>query len=74
MKCPCCGHTMEQGQLRSKGGLFFLPDGEKPPKLYTESEMQKHRAVYLPPYLTSVVAEYPTAYLCRPCSKIVMDY
>lgn len=36
--------------------------------------MKKHNAVYLPPYMTSIVAEYPTAYICRLCSKIVIDY
>ena len=28
MKCPFCGQEMEQGKLRSRGGLFFLPEGE----------------------------------------------
>ena len=41
MKCPCCNNEMEKGKLRSKGGVFFLPDGEKSPKLYTENEMKK---------------------------------
>ena len=74
MKCPCCSREMEKGQLKSRGGVFFLPDGEPLPKLYTEHEMKKHRAVYLPPFMTSLKAEYPTAYLCRLCSKLVIDY
>lgn len=73
MRCPFCNGEMENGMLRSKGGVYFLPDGEKTPLLYTEREMKKRNAVYLPPYMT-VPAEYPTAYLCRPCSKIVIDY
>ena len=74
MKCPYCNSEMEKGELRSKGGVFFLPDGESSPLLYTEREMEKHNAVYLPPYMLSLIPEYPTAYICRQCSKIVIDY
>ena len=74
MKCPYCNNEMEKGKLRSKGGVYFLPDGEKIPLLYTEHEMKKHNAVYLPPYMMAHPPEYPTAYICRSCSKIVIDY
>jgi len=74
MKCPCCNNEMEKGQLRSRGGVYFLPDGEKEPKLYTEREMKKHKAVHLPPYMTSTHPEHPSAYICRLCSKIMIDY
>ena len=40
----------------NKGGVYFLPDGEKFPKLYTKREMEKHNAVYLPPYMFDVPA------------------
>ena len=46
MKCPWCNNEMEKGRLINKGGLYFLPDGEKYPKLYTKREMEKHNAVY----------------------------
>ncbi len=42
MKCPCCNKEMEKGELRSRGGVFFLPEGEESPKLYTENQMKKH--------------------------------
>jgi len=74
MKCPYCNNEMEKGELKSRGGVFFLPDGEKMPKLYTENQMKKHNAVYLPPYMTAVLPEYPTAYICRLCCKIVIEY
>ena len=74
MKCPCCNKEMEKGELRSRGGVFFLPEGEGSPKLYTENQMRKHRAVALPPYIMSLVPEFPIAYICRQCSKIVIDY
>lgn len=74
MTCAYCNAEMEKGALRSRGGLFFLPDGESSPMLYTQREMAKHHAVYLPPYIFSATSEYPTAYICRSCSKIVIDF
>ena len=74
MTCPWCNGEMEKGELRSRGGVFFQPDGESLPLLYTQREMKKHRAVYLPPYMLSLPAEYPTAYICRQCAKIVIEY
>ena len=29
MRCPICDKEMEIGKLRSRGGVYFLPDGEK---------------------------------------------
>ena len=74
MKCPYCSNEMEKGELRSKGGVYYLPAGEKTPLLYTQREMKKRNAVYLPPYMTAHPMEYPTAYICRSCTKIVIDY
>ena len=31
MKCPCCNKEMEKGELRSRGGVFFLSEGEELP-------------------------------------------
>ena len=73
MKCPICGHEMELGKLRSRGGVFFLPNGEKTPKLYTQKEMAKHRAVSFPPFVLDFFPEYPDAYVCRKCRKLIMD-
>ena len=74
MRCPYCNNEMDKGTLRSKGGVYFLPDGEKVPLLYTEREMKKRNAVYLPPYMTAYPPEHPAAHICRSCSKIVIDY
>jgi len=74
MECPFCMKEMEKGTLQSRGGVFFLPDGESLPKLYTDKEMSKHNAIYLPPYMLSAKAKHPTAYICKSCSKIVIDY
>ena len=74
MKCPYCNNEMVKGELRSRGGLYFLPAGEKTPLLYTDGEMKKRNAVYLPPYMMSHPPEYPRAYICKACTKIVIDY
>ncbi len=73
MKCPYCGKEMEKGTIRSRGGVYFLPDGETMPKLYSEREMSKHRAISLPPYLLQTIPEFPTAYACRECAKMIVD-
>ena len=39
-----------------------------------DREMEKHKAVYLPPYALRWWADYPAAQICRSCSKIVVDY
>lgn len=73
MNCPFCGNEMGRGKLRSKGGMYFLPDGEKSPRLYSEKEMEKHNAI---PFLTfkyTGAPEYPQAYVCRACNKLIMD-
>ena len=78
MKCPYCGNSMESGTLRSRGSNYFLPDGEKPSKVafYTEKYLNKANAISLPPspYETSLHVEWPVAYCCRDCRKIIIAY
>ena len=74
MTCPYCNGEMEKGELRHKGGLYFIPDGEETPLLYTKREMNKHKAVHFPMYSLKSIIEYPAAHICRNCSKIVIDY
>lgn len=73
MTCPFCHQIMEHGRLRSKGGVFFLPDGEKVPKLYTDVEMKKRNVLSLPPHVFDSPPRYPEAFLCRSCGKIILD-
>ena len=74
MRCPICDKEMEIGKLRSRGGVYFLPDGEKSPMLYTRKAMSKHRAILLPPFVSFAASpEYPNAYVCRQCKKLIMD-
>jgi hypothetical protein len=46
------------------------------PKLYTEKEFNKHNAIGLPPYVTILPkqTEYPIAFTCRKCRKIIIDF
>lgn len=73
MQCPICGNEMEKGELRSRGGVYFLPEGEKTPLLYTLGQMEKHNAIYLHPYLTENPPQFPEAYACRTCKKLLIS-
>ena len=74
MECPYCKSQMERGSLRSRGGVYFLPECEKIPKLYLDSQFKKHNAVPLPPYWYSTSVEFPEAWICRNCHRIVIEY
>ena len=76
MVCPWWGREMEQGELHSRGGTYFLPEGEKTPKLYTESSMKKKNAILFPPDVNSLDwhPDVPVAYVCRQCHKLVIPY
>ena len=74
-KCPYCGGELEKVKLISRGGNFFLPDGEKMPVLFTEKSMNKSRAILLPPDIVSDGdVQFPVAYACRVCKKIIIPY
>ncbi len=74
MRCPICEKEMKIGKLHSRGGVYFLPVGEKTPTLYTRKAMSKHRAILLPPFVSFASSpEYPNAYVCRQCKKLMMD-
>ena len=74
-KCPYCSGELEKGKLISRGGNFFLPDGEKMPSLFTEKSMNKSRAILLPPDIVSDGdVQFPMAYVCRVCKKIISPH
>lgn len=72
--CPYCGAPLEEGTLRSKGGTYFLPAGQKTPGLYSKASMEKRRAILLPPDVFSLFPEWPEALVCRSCRKIIIPY
>lgn len=74
--CPWCGNELEQGSLRSRGGNYFLPDGEKLPLTYSAHSMRKRGAIPLPPSSLDPIGarEWPDALVCRSCKKIIISY
>ena len=74
MNCPYCNGELEKGSLRSRGGEYFLPDGAKQPTWFTRESMEQARAVRLAwnPVLT--YQEWPEAYCCRQCRKLIVPF
>ena len=74
MNCPYCGGALEKGTLHSRGGEYFLPDGAKLPAWFTRESMEKVGAVGLAwnPALTQ--REWPEAYCCRPCRRLIVPF
>lgn len=79
MTCPYCGKEMEKGTLRSGGGNYFLPDGKKPSwmRFPTIGYIERTRSIALPPDpwdMDLFANEWPVAYCCRDCKKIIIEY
>lgn len=73
--CPYCGGKMVSGELRNRGFVFFRPDGQKLHFAMTKKQLRKKGAVIIPPFIVdSFFTEYPAAYVCRKCRKLIMDY
>ena len=72
-KCPWCNQDLEHGTFRSRGGNYFLPDGNKTPNFFTIQSMKRKNAIMLPPYPIGD-ASMPEAYVCRGCQKIIIPY
>ncbi|MGI6142128.1 MAG: PF20097 family protein [Caldicoprobacterales bacterium] len=72
--CPWCNEQLELGVFRSRGGNYFLPLGESVPITYSKSAMSKKRAIPLPPSSLSLPPDWPEAYVCRRCKKIIIPY
>ena len=77
MKCPYCGKEMEKGEIRNKGFNYFLPEGEKPLLLLTnfQKKLKERNAILLAPYpYGGGGVEFPAAYCCRECKKIILEF
>ena len=72
--CPYCGGTLEKGALRSRGGVYFLPENSKVPTFYTEKPLRKANAIPFPPFPLDLEIRFPEAYVCRKCHVLVMEY
>ena len=71
--CPYCGGALEKGALRSRGGVYFLPENSKVPAYYTEGAMRKAGAVPFPPFPLDTQIRFPEACVCRNCRVLVME-
>ena len=76
MFCPKCNKEMSQGILGGRGYNFFLPKGEKYPKLLSNKILEKKHATLLPPdeYGSCDCAGWPVAFWCHECKMLVADY
>lgn len=72
--CSWCGNELEVGTFQSRGGNYFLPQNQTKPHFYSKDSMNKHNAILLPPDSLSLPIDYPKAYACRSCKKIVIPY
>ena len=68
MKCPYCGKEMEQGVIQSTYELNW----QKKRRLMNRSDMYED-AICLSP-MSFWKGSAVTAWLCRDCNKIVIDY
>ena len=71
--CPVCSGPLTEGKLHSRGGNFFLPDGEKLPITYAKDSIERHNGVKLPPDSFGG-GGLPSCTLCRTCRLIFLPY
>lgn len=69
MQCPYCGGEMEKGLIRSQHEIGWIPGEEVPmfggAKLYDGVVLSK---------LSLLRGSAVTAWLCRGCEKVVIDF
>ncbi|HIT33007.1 MAG TPA: hypothetical protein IAC31_00030 [Candidatus Faecousia intestinigallinarum] len=77
VRCIWCGREMERGTLVNQcARAIFLPTGTSIPRFYTQKALDKRNCIPLTPLNEAPHApeEFPTAYVCRNCRKIVIPY
>lgn len=70
MKCPYCGKEMEKGLIQSPQEIAWLK-GEKRPLL---GRAKFHEGSLVLSELSILKGSAVTAYLCRDCQKVIIDY
>lgn len=70
MKCPYCGGEMEKGLIQSPHELVWLK-GEKR-RLFANAEFHEDSVVLSA--FSYWKGSAVTAFLCRDCRKVVIDY
>ena len=70
MKCPYCGNEMEQGFIQSPQEISWKK-GDKRPFL---GRAQFHEGSVILSELSFMKGSAVTAFLCRDCKKVIIDY
>ena len=70
MQCPYCGKEMEKGLIQSPHEIAWLK-GEKRPLL---GRAAFHHGSVVLSELSVWKSSAVTAYLCRDCKKVIIDY
>jgi len=76
MFCPKCKNEMIKGTLNGRGDNFFLPEGERRPKLVSNKILEKKNAILLPPesFGLPFCEQWPIAFWCSECKLLIADY
>ena len=70
MKCPYCGNEMEQGFIQSPQEISWKK-GDKRPLL---GRALFHEGSVILSELSFMKGSAVTAFLCRDCKKVIIDY
>ena len=70
MKCPYCGGEMEQGFIQSPQEISW----KKGDKIPVFGRAQFHEGSVVLSYLSFMKGSAVTAFLCRSCRKVIIDY
>lgn len=70
MKCPYCSNEMELGMIRSSHEIAWLK-GDKP---HTFTKASFHEGSVVLAGLDLMKGSTVTAFLCRACRKVIIDY
>ena len=74
MNCPYCGGALEKGTLHSRGASIFCRTAQSSRRGSRARAWKKVGAVGLAwnPALTR--REWPEAYCCRPCRRLIVPF
>ena len=70
MKCPYCGNEMEEGIIQSSHEIAWI----KGSKRHAFSRADFHEGSVVLSQLSFLKGSAVTAFLCRACEKVIIDY
>lgn len=71
MICPYCDQQMEVGSFQSGHGIVWLP---KTKRLFAYSPLFPPKGSVVLSDLDMLKCSAVTAYLCKTCKKVIVDY